>query len=161
MDDRPEEPLHLYDAAMRLWAESDLAEVAGWLDPAVRDPSATAWQQAAESLARLRLGRSSIDRIRKEILVNKEELKPLVDYYLTTDIGQEIEELGREKGLSEGRSEGRSGLVLALLRARFGVEAPVQVLAERLATWDDDAAAEVIARAENLADLTARAEANA
>jgi hypothetical protein len=109
-------------------------------------PSALSWRQAAETLARLRLDPATIHRIGKEIVMNIQERRPLVDFYLDSEVGQDIMEIGR----SQGRSTGRAELVLALLRVRFPQDPRVQAVAEQLTSWDDAAVAEAIARADSL-----------
>ena len=73
--------------------------------------------QVAEALARIRLPPLVIERIERESGMN---IQPLVNMYLTTEVGHRIEDIGREKGLEQGREQGREEMLLALLRSRFG-----------------------------------------
>jgi hypothetical protein len=99
--------------------------------------------EAAESLAEIRLDLATINRIRKENLVS---IQPIVDFYLRTDIGQEIQELGR--------LEGRRQLLGLLLQARFGDDDRCRTAADRLAGLPEEEAITEIYSAENLGQLT-------
>jgi hypothetical protein len=60
---------------------------------------------------------------------------------------------GREQGLEQGLGQGRERLLLALLRVRFGDGPDVKTVAQRLAGWDEEAAAAAITSADTAAVL--------
>jgi predicted transposase YdaD len=119
-------------------------------------------RQLAEALARIRLDRSTIDRIGRE---NAMDIKPLVEYFKDQEWSQELIEEGRERGheegreegrqegQEEGREEGRERILLALLRTRFGDGQEISTIARRLAGWDEQAAAAAVIAASDPAQL--------
>jgi hypothetical protein len=118
--------------------------------------------QIAETLATIRLDLPTIERIRKE---NGMSVQPLVDFWRDSEIGEQLQALGHQKGRKEGRhegrqegrregrDEGRAGVLLALLRVRFAGQPGLKAVAERLATWSDQAASEAIIAATDPAEL--------
>jgi hypothetical protein len=94
--------------------------------------------QITKALARTHLDSVAIDRIEKE---NGMNIQPLVDFYRDTEVGQRLQDLGREEGRELGREQGREKVLLALLRSRFADGPQVRAAARRLAEWDDEAAA--------------------
>ncbi|WP_285598880.1 hypothetical protein [Kineosporia sp. NBRC 101731] len=110
--------------------------LAATLDLIGRQPahrrSVLAW--AAMTLAPITLDRSTIERIRKE---NTMTVNDVADFYSEIDFGIELQQRGRQ----EGRQEGSAKVLLALLHSRFGDQAGLPELADRLARTGDDAAA--------------------
>jgi hypothetical protein len=100
--------------------------------------------QVAEALARIRLPPLVIERIERESGMS---IEPLVNMYLTTEVGHRIEDIGREKGreqgleqgLEQGREQGREDVLLALLRTRFGDGSELGAVAHQLAQGNDEA----------------------
>jgi hypothetical protein len=102
-----------------------------------------------EVLARIRLNRSTIDRIRRENAMNSRDYKPLLDYFRNDDWAVEA----REQGLEQGREQGRERLLRTFVAARFGDSPQARAAAERLRGWDEEAAARAITTASDLTSL--------
>jgi predicted transposase/invertase (TIGR01784 family) len=117
-------------------------------------PKAVRLMQVLEALAGIWLDRSTVERIEKE---NDMSIEPLVEFYLETEVGQRMVDVGRQEGLGlgleQGQEQGRERLLLALLRTRFGDGDEVRTAAKRLAGQDADAAVAAITAAPDLASL--------
>jgi hypothetical protein len=120
------------------------------------DPRARTQLQVLDGLAGIVLDRSVVERIEKE---NSMSIEPLVQFYLDTEVGQRLKDLGRDEGrmtglaeghlsgLAEGREQARERLLLALLRTRFGDRPEVRPAAVWLSRWDEEAAVNAITTA--------------
>jgi hypothetical protein len=113
------------------------------------DPRARIQLQVLDGLAGIVLNRSVVERIGKENGMNYE---PLVKFYLGTEVGQRIKGLGVDEGRQEGNLS-RKRLLLAWLRTRFGDNPDVRSAADRLAGWDEEAAAAAIIAASDPVEL--------
>jgi hypothetical protein len=114
--------------------------------------------QVLDGLAGMRLDRLTVERAEKE---NKLSIEPMVAFYLGTEVGQRMVDIGRQEGLGQGRDQGqeqgRERLLLALLRARFTDSPPLPTIARRLAGWpEEDAVAAITAATTPLALLDAQ-----
>jgi hypothetical protein len=76
-------------------------------------------------------------------------IEPIVEFYRDTEVGHRLQDLGREQGLEQGRE----GMLLAMVRARFGNHSDVPAIVQRLAGWNDQAAAAAITAAASPAEL--------
>jgi hypothetical protein len=100
------------------------------------------------NLAVLVLQPSIIDRIRKEIGMTVESVAA---FYNQTEVGQELV----RQGLEKGREEGHEDTYRVLLRARFGDDPQIPLIAKRLARFSDaEAVINALDRAEALDRLT-------
>jgi hypothetical protein len=125
-------------------------------------PRGSELHQAAASLASLRLGRPTIESLRRE---SEMSVEPIIEFYRDTEWGQGLQAIGRAEGFEQGREQGReqgieqgieqgqARILLALLRARFGQHPQLSGLAERLAAWNESEAVEAITGATSLVEL--------
>jgi hypothetical protein len=108
--------------------------------------------QVLDGLAGIRLDRATVERTEKE---NGMSIEPLVEFYLDTELGQRMVDIGRQQGLGQGLEQGREQgleqgrerLLLALMRVRFGDDPELPTVARRLAAWPEEAAITAITAA--------------
>ena len=126
-------------AALRLIRDSD-------------HPQKRVLLQVLDGLAGIRLDRATVERTEKE---NGMSIEPLVEFYLDTELGQRMVDIGRQQGLGQGLEQGREQgleqgrerLLLALMRVRFGDDPELPTVARRLAVWPEEAAVTAITAA--------------
>jgi hypothetical protein len=80
-------------------------------------------------------------------------VEPIVEFYRDTAWAQTLLLEGREGGLQEGREQGREGLLLVILRVRFGDRPELSAVASRLATWAEADAVSAIEAANGATEL--------
>jgi hypothetical protein len=122
--------------------------------------------QLATGLARIALDRPTIEAIAKEAGMTLRELADqLAEFYKDSYVGEIVKERSRELGLEEGREQGleegreqgreqgRAGVLIAVLRSRFGDHPDNDEVAHRLAGWDPALAVTAITSAAAPSDL--------
>jgi hypothetical protein len=114
--------------------------------------------EAMLGLATISLDPSTIELIGKETGVAMESV---AEFYSGTPLAKQLrKELGQQifaQARQEGRQEGHVGSLTAALHVRFGDQARIPALAERLArAWDTEASMRIAMQAESLDDLLAQ-----
>ena len=84
-------------------------------------------------------------------------IESVAQFYLETEVGQEIQKQGIERGIEQGIEQGTISTLTALLRARFGEHAQIPTIAQYLVQGlDENVRIRMVTEAGSLDDLAAR-----